>query len=262
MPALRALAIQMIAAALTLALLRVGVLTPPSLLGLAAIQGSFAATLALASRTPSWWLPIHLFFLPAAVLALQAGLPSWFWALAFIVLALVYWSCFLTRVPLFLSNAKTIALLAQSLPSGPLRVLDIGSGTGSFVRGFARLRPDSEVHGVEAAPAPALLARWLAREQSNAHLSRGDFFTLDWSDFDVIYAFLSPAPMARVWEKASQELRPGAVLISNSFAVPDQREAGVLDVGDRRGTRLYCYTTSAAATAPPRHRIWPKRQLA
>lgn len=260
MPALRALAIQMIAAALTLALMRLGVLPSSSLLTLAAVQGGFAATLALASRSPTWWLPIHLFFLPAAVLAQQAHLPSWLWAAAFLAFALIYWSCFLTRVPLYLSNAKTIAQLAESLPAGPLRVLDIGSGTGSFVRGFARLRPDSEVHGIEAAPAPALLARWLARKQENARLERGDFFAADWSAYDVVYAFLSPAAMARVWEKACTEMRPGSVLISNSFTVPDQREAGVLDVADRRRTRLYCYTMGAPAVAPPRHRIWPTRQ--
>jgi hypothetical protein len=32
-----------------------------------------------------------------------------------------------------------------------------------------------------------------------------------------VYAFLSPVPMAEVWRKASTELRPGALLVSNSF---------------------------------------------
>ena len=47
MPALRALTIQLIAAALTFALLQLGVLSGSSWLALTAIQGSFAATLAL-----------------------------------------------------------------------------------------------------------------------------------------------------------------------------------------------------------------------
>lgn len=263
MSALRALTIQLIAAALTCALLRLGVLSGLPWLALAAIQGSFAATLAFASRSASWWIFIHLFFMPAIALIRLAGMPSWFWATAFIALMLVYWTCFVTRVPLFLSNTKTTAELAQALPCGPLRVLDIGSGTGSFVREFARLRPDSEVHGIEAAPAPAFLARHLARKQANAHLVRGDFFAADWSRFDVVYAFLSPAPMARVWEKAREELRPGAVLISNSFPIPDQEEAGVLEVADRRKTRLHCYTIRAdiAQGKAARYRIWPRSQV-
>ena len=49
---------------------------------------------------------------------------------------------------------------------------------------------------------------------------RGDFFAQSWRGHVVIYAFLSPVPMARVWEKAQRELPAGATVISNSFPVP------------------------------------------
>ncbi len=60
-------------------------------------------------------------------------------------------------------------------------------------------------------------------------------------DYDVVYAFLSPAPMPRLWEKAGIEMAPGAMLISNSFVVPDVAPVAVITVDDRRATRLYVY---------------------
>ena len=47
--------------------------------------------------------------------------------------------------------------------------------------------------------------------------------------------------MAEVWQKAASELRPGSVLVSNSFPVPGRESDFVVDVDDRRSTRLYGY---------------------
>jgi hypothetical protein len=47
--------------------------------------------------------------------------------------------------------------------------------------------------------------------------------------------------MPRLWAKATAELRPGALLVSNSFAVPGVAAWRIVDVGDRRRTRLHCY---------------------
>lgn len=261
-PATRALVAQLVGAICVVLFAQLGVLYGLPLLALAGLQGVFAALTAALMRADRWWLPLHLVFLPTIVLTARLGLPSWVWATAFLLVVLVYWTSFRTQVPLFLSNRKTVAALAEALPHGPLRVLDIGSGTGSFVRAFARLCPEAEVLGIEAAPAPAAIGAWRVRALPNARVARGDFFAFDWSAYDVVYAFLSPVPMAEVWEKACAEMRPGAVLISNSFAIPDVATEGVLTVNDRRKTHLYCYTIGAVKEedAPRRKPIWPTRQ--
>ncbi len=261
-PALRALSIQIVALVFIVLLQRLDVLAGLPLLGLAALQGALAGMLAAAFKAASWWLPIHLFFMPALVLGSGLGLPAWVWASGTGLLLLFYWTVFRTRVPLFLSNRKTVETLAEALPEGALRVLDIGSGTGSFVRHFAQLRPESQIAGIETAPGPAWLARLLARRLPNAQLVRGDFFATEWTGFDVVYAFLSPAPMQAVWDKARAEMRPGAVLVSNSFPIPEIETDGVLTVSDRRKTHLYCYTIPAAGARPDAHahKIWPSRQ--
>lgn len=242
MPIAKALTCQLLALAAVALALRMGLLGAGSLWPAALSQGLVATGLAWTMRAERWWLPIHLLFLPAVLAASAIGLdPRWYLA-AFILSALVFWSTYRTRVPLFLTNRTTVAAISRELerrPSG--RLLDLGSGTGSLLRPLARLHPGWRILGVEAAPLPHWLARWMSRGLDNLELRRGDFFDVDWAEFDVVYAFLSPVPMPRVWAKACAEMKPGALLISNSFPAPEARPQRVVTVEDRRGTRLYVY---------------------
>ncbi len=240
-PALKALLAQLAGLAAAFAAGRSGLL-PAGIWPLIAVQAVAAAGTATLLKSARWWRWIHLGFAPLVAGALMLGLsPGWYLA-AFVVLALVYWSSFRTQVPLFLSNPQVAEAVAGLLPRElPPRVIDLGSGTGSLLRPLARLRPDCRCEGVESAPAPYLLSRLLARRQPNIALARGDFWKIDWSDYDLVYAFLSPVPMPAVWRKACAELRPGAVLVSNSFPVEDVEPERIVTLDDRRGTRLYCY---------------------
>jgi len=240
-PALKALVAQILGWLAAIALARAGLLPATGLWPLVAAQAVAAAGAATALRSARWWLPIHLAFSPLAFVAHGIGLaPGWYLA-AFLVLVAFYWTSFRTQVPLYLTNRATVAAVAALLPAQPLRLLDAGSGTGALVRPLARLRPDCRFHGIEAAPAPYWLSRVLSRGYANVVLERGDFFTPSWADYDVVYAFLSPVPMARVWRKANREMRPGSLFVSNSFAVPDVTPEHVVAAGDRRATRLFLY---------------------
>lgn len=246
-PALKALAAQLAGWALAWLLARSGAL-PAGLWPLVIAQAVSAALCAAALRSARWWLPIHLGFMPLAVAAHGLRLhPGWYLAI-FVLLAAVYWSAFRTQVPLYLSNRQTVAAVAALLPADrPAAVLDLGSGTGTLLRPLARQRPDCRFTGIETAPAPHFLARLLGTGQPNLTLQRGDFFATPWSTYDVVYAFLSPMPMARVWQKARAEMRPGSVLVSNSFPVPDEEPAFVVEVADRRHTTLYGYHPAGSA---------------
>ncbi|MBI4757396.1 MAG: methyltransferase [Betaproteobacteria bacterium] len=219
---------------------------PSSVMAVALVQGGVAAAMAWASRQPRWWRFIHLAFGPLLAAALAAPLSPWWGLAAFAALALVFWRTDVSRVPLFFSSTAAAEVLAQLLPRRPgLRVLDAGCGIGTVVCALARARPDVTVRGIEHAPLPAWLARLRTRGLPGARARRGDFWREDWSACDLVYAFLSPHPMARVWEKACREMRPGTLLVSNSFPVPDVAADEILDVADRRATRLYCYRIPA-----------------
>jgi hypothetical protein len=252
MAALKALLVQFAALLCIFAAARTG-LRLPTPLAWAALQGALAALLAAALRSDRWWLPLHLLFPLAVVAAMRLDVPAWIYLAVFTALALIYWTTFRTRVPLFLSNRTTVETLCGWLPPGkPLAVLDVGSGTGAFALRLARLRPDCRITGLELAPLPALLAHLGARGIANARLLRGDFWQHPLTGYDVVYAFLSPVPMAELWRKVCAEMPRGAWFVSNSFPVPDIVPQDVLTVADRRGTRLYCYRVGAPAAPPPK----------
>jgi hypothetical protein len=54
--------------------------------------------------------------------------------------------------------------------------------------------------------------------------------------------------MPRLWEKARTEMKPGALLVSNSFVIPDIEPERTIDVPGRRTTRLFCYCPSSCAS--------------
>jgi len=239
---LKALIAQLAGLILAYSLARNGFLPWASPFALALSQGLLAACAARLLNSPKWWLYIHFCFAPAVALASQAHLPAWLYGALFISFSLIYWSSFRTQVPLFLSNRVTVHRLAAHLPGTQgLRILDAGSGTGTFVRQLARLRPDWLVCGLESAPAPYWISRWLTRQQPNASLIRGDIWQHSFKDYEVVYAFLSPVPMEDLWRKARKEMRAGTLLISNSFPIPNQKPETLVNVDDRRATQLFFY---------------------
>jgi SAM-dependent methyltransferase len=145
-------------------------------------------------------------------------------------------------VPLYLSSAKVTARLSALLPQhAAFRFLDLGCGTGSLLVDLAHARPDGSYHGIETAPLLLLLSRWRARKCEAVRVTWGDFWHTDLARYDIVYAYLSPVPMGRLWDKARREMRPGSLLVSNTFAVPGIAPACTLPVGDRIRSTLYVW---------------------
>ena len=59
-----------------------------------------------------------------------------------------------------------------------------------------------------------------------------DLFHCKLAQYDVVFAYLSPAPMKRLWRKARAEMRRGTVFISSTFAVPEQSPHQTVQVDD------------------------------
>lgn len=224
-PAIRALCAQVLAfgAVLTLAFIL------PSLIGVsltiaaaALVQGVVAAVLARIFRMATWWLLIQFVF-PVALVTLGAlQLPSSIYLVAFLLLLVLFWSTFRTQVPFYPSTAVVWGAVAELLPKGKrLRVIDIGSGFGGFVMYLAERHVESAVVGIELAPLPWLCSLFRGRLSGSAgRFVRGDYNDVDFGDFDVVFAYLSPAAMPALWRKATIEMRKGALLLSYEFVIP------------------------------------------
>lgn len=228
-PALRALLMQGAALPFSVITYAAGTavwhVSPPAATAFAALVQAALAAVFSRGLAP-WWPPIQFFF-PLAVAAAQTlRLPPLLFLVCFLLLLGLYWTAFRTQVPLYASGRSARKRVMRLLPAGrEISFVDVGSGLGGMVLDLAGRRPESRFVGVEIAPLPWLIS-WLrglhARLLGRGHgrFVRCDYRCIDFGEHDVVFAYLSPAAMPALWQKARAEMRPGTLLLSYEFAIP------------------------------------------
>jgi len=244
-PVLAGLLIQVVATAAALALhcvAEVASLHAPWTFW-ALVQAGIAVLLATASGQAQWWIIMHSGFAPAALLLDRLEPPPWIYLGVAGLLALTNTNALRERVPLFLTSRAARDRLLGLLPMDrPIRFVDIGCGFGGVVASVARERPTLGCVGLETAWLPYLFGRLRCAGSPNpVTVLRRDLWQHDLSAHDVVYAYLSPVPMARLWDKVVAEMKPGSFFISNSFAVPGVEPFGEFAVDDATASVLYVY---------------------
>lgn len=108
-----------------------GVAVPP--FAVVAGQGLVAAVLGLKWGLDRWWIPIQLALPPALFASLALPIPSWIYGAVFFILLLVFWNATGDRVPLYLTNRRTWAVLAEQIPAARPKTsfIDIGCGASA-----------------------------------------------------------------------------------------------------------------------------------
>lgn len=210
----------------------------------ALLCGALAAVFSHFFGLARWWLFIQFLFAPALVLMLALAIPPGIFLAAFLVMLVVYWSTFRTQVPLYLSSHKVWQALETQLPAGqPFTFVDLGSGLGGVLTHLSRAHPQGRYLGVEAAPLPFLWS-WLRIRLGgyrNCSVQWGSMWDCDLSKHDVVFAYLSPVPMERLWQKARNEMRSGSLFISSTFPVPEQSPQRTVTVDDMHHSTLHIW---------------------
>jgi SAM-dependent methyltransferase len=219
-----------------------------SLFSVALLQGVLAAAIGWRLGLSRWWLWINLAFLPALLLVQRADLPAWLFLLGFVLLLLINWNSLRERVPLYLSGHKAQQRLQQCLSElePPLRFVDLGCGTAGILLQLARQFPRGQFVGVETAPLLFVVAWLRCLFQENCSIRYRSLWRVDLSQFDVVYCFLSPVPMPRLWAKAQAEMRAGSRLVSNTFEIPGVPADRLLEVDQGRQTALLIWQIKGA----------------
>ena len=212
------------------------------------VHGVIAALLGALIGLPRWWLPFQVLAPTAFALLLLTGIPTWVSGLALLVLLLLYGGGVTTRVPLYLSNRAACQELGKLLTGIPVpQAVDLGAGFGGPMRYLAGAYPQGRFVSVEASPATWLVAWLLAVPRLFAGPRRavrvvwGDLWAWDLASADLIYVFLSPEPMPRIWERFQATAKPGALLVSNTFPVLGVTAQQVIDLPGRDDARLFVY---------------------
>ncbi|BBP00492.1 class I SAM-dependent methyltransferase [Sulfuriferula nivalis] len=246
LPAIKALMIQLLTAGFVVLVFQFWVrwLHVPflNIYEIALSQGIIAALWSKKIKLAVWWWLIQ-FLMPFALLAaLSWHLSATIYLSAFLFFVVFYGHTFRTQVPYYPSSKSTWYGVESTLPKDrPLYIIDVGSGLGGLVLHLAKNYPNCQVVGVELSWLPWLFS-WLRGyfSHSNARFLRVDYMTLDFAQFDVVFAYLSPAAMPALWYKARAEMRPGAILLSNEFVVPEH-PADITIQTEQMRTPLYAW---------------------
>jgi hypothetical protein len=206
------------------------------------LQAILAACFSMWMGMASWWRWIHAGFPLAIWLMALLQLPSEWYLFGFVISLALFWTTFRSQVPFFPSRPDVWKKVAQLLPASSLRIVDIGSGLGDLSMHLSAHRADCCIEGIEIAPLPWMLSSLRARlRRSTATFTLGDYHALDFADYDVVFAYLSPAAMSELWQKVQREMRPGTMLISFEFVIPGVVPTKVESMGANRPS-LYLWT--------------------
>lgn len=123
-----------------------------------------------------------------------------------------------TKVPIVISPKfyieKVIKYLQdKSLVNSQTVVYELGSGWGGFSLAVAKLHP-AKVVAYELSPIHVLYSKLKAKRLgSMVKFIRADFFKSDLSDADIIYVYLMPKVVKKLWQKMKAECKPGTMMI-------------------------------------------------
>jgi hypothetical protein len=193
---------------------------------LALAQATVATALSYKLGAAVWWRWIHFIFSLAVWSMLQWKIPGDVYFYGFLVTLSLFWTTFRTQVPFYPSRSEVHAQVAELLPQNKsIRMMDIGSGLGDLVMHIAQHRQElqdfqSQLIGVEIAPLPWAISKARAYfKKSTAQFKLGNYETMNFAEFDAIFAYLSPAAMTALWQKAQREMRSGSMLMSYEFEI-------------------------------------------
>ena len=193
-------------------------------------------------RQPTWWLAIHLLFLPATLALHSLQLSAHWYLLILIVLTLVFWGTIKGDVPLFLSSTAVVDAVSQLITQESAQhFAELGAGIGTVTVPLAKQHPQLNINAWERAPLPWAINVCRSRHYAHSHCYRSNLWNCDFSQYDVIFAFLSPAVMPELGAKLRSVMRPGSLLISSSFAIPDWKPETIKPLNDIAKTQLFCY---------------------
>lgn len=168
-----------------------------------------------------------------------------------IVLGIVLVAILLIFIPTLVTKAsplptsravrETMLAMLPDFIEGP--IYELGSGWGGLARALARRYPETPVLAFEVSPLPWAFARVLHAfgGPGNVTFSLGDFLKADLSDAALVACYLPGPAMEKLKPKLAAELPPGALVLSNTFAIRDWQPVDEKTAPDQHLSRVYLY---------------------
>ncbi|UCH21123.1 MAG: class I SAM-dependent methyltransferase [Deltaproteobacteria bacterium] len=138
-----------------------------------------------------------------------------------------------TKGALYVSTSNVrIAAFMEAVPMKTAQLLvDLGCGDGRVLR-KARKTYGVRAIGFELNPLAYLSARVACLGTSSVEIRFQSFWKADLSKADIVFCYLFPDVMKPLANKLRSELKPGAVIVSCNFVLPDMVPERVLRPGN------------------------------
>ena len=149
--------------------------------------------------------------------------------------------CFRGFAPFISTRPKVIQKIINELKmEEDSTVYELGCGRAGFLRALRKKYPQAKLIGIEYSFLPYLIGQ-IQNSLTGCKLKilKENFLKADLSEADVIYCYLNQATMKKLAAKFSQECRPGTVIISYLFSLPDRESEKVIEAGKRE--KIYFY---------------------
>jgi len=129
---------------------------------------------------------------------------------------------FVTGGPFVPSKAQSVDAMVKLARIRPGQtIMDVGSGDGRVL--FAAAKHRAFVVGIELNPYLVSYTRiraFLGQYRSTVRVLWGDLWKTNLSQADVVFVYLIPWKMDTLAAKLKKELKPGSLVVSNSFIFP------------------------------------------
>ena len=161
-----------------------------------------------------------------------------------VAMALIFISTLATGASPMPTSSVVRETMLAALPEeidGP--IYELGAGWGGLAVALAGRYPASPVRGFEVSILPWAFsrARLSVRRRPNLSFQLKNFLRADLSQAALVVCFLTPPIMEKLKPKLEAELRPGALVVSNTFAFRGWRPIHTRTVPDVHATNVYLY---------------------
>jgi len=162
------------------------------------------------------------------------------------ILIEAYKVVFIGNAPYVRSKKRLIARILKEINfKEGAKVYDLGCGDGKFIRTLVQKVAIKAV-GYEYFFMPYLLARLFNFFQKDkVKFIYKDFFKANLEDADYIFCYLMPKEMERLEKKLLKELRPGTIVISNTFQFKTWAPENIIILDDKKksglSNKIYIY---------------------
>ena len=120
------------------------------------------------------------------------------------------------------SSKRVIAVFLEiAAEYRPAKAVDLGAGDGRIVRALAEQGIES--YGYEINPLLVWWGSWRLKKaglQGKGFLKTANLWKQNLGEFDFVVIYGLPGVMGHFEAKLERELRPGSLVVSNSFALP------------------------------------------